>query len=146
MSATITINAIQNLAEPKIFERGKSYYEEGMIIHPIIREHRLEAFCHGSRMYRVSAYVHDSRIGITHCTCPYDWDGICKHRVALLLKYLHEPKSFVPRLSIAELLMDKSRNDLIHMVEDMLDRHADLLDIVDPQLELPDALFWDDEY
>ena len=146
MSASITITAIQNLADPKVFERGKSYYEDGMIIHRIIREHKLEAFSHGSRMYRVSAYVHDGRIGQTHCTCPFDWGGICKHRVALLLTYLHEPKSFVNRLTIAELLMDKSHQDLVKLIETMLDRHADLLEIVDPQLELPEELFWDDEY
>lgn len=146
MSAHITINAIQALADPKIFERGKKYYEDKMIVHPIMREHRLEAFSHGSQMYRVSAYVSGQTIGQSSCTCPYDWDGICKHRVALLLTYLHEPKSFVKRLTIAELLLDKSRQDLVRIIENMLDRHADLLAIVDPNLEIPEEYFWDDEY
>lgn len=145
MSA-IRIEAIQALAEPKIFERGKSYYEEGMIINPIMRDNRIEAFSHGSQIYRVSAYISEGHIGQTHCSCPYDWGGVCKHIVALLLTYLLQPKLFIKRLTIGELLLNKNRQDLINIIETMLDRHPTLLELVDPNLDLPEELFWDDDY
>lgn len=142
----INIDMIRALDTPKIFERGKKYYETGMIIQPVIRQNGLEAFSQGSMLYRVSATIEKGDIKQIYCSCPYDWGALCKHQVALLLTYLHEPKSFIQRPTISTLLADKSKTDLINLIEQMLDRHADLLDLVDLDLDLPDELFWDDEY
>ncbi|MGB7339963.1 MAG: SWIM zinc finger family protein [Phototrophicaceae bacterium] len=138
---TITIDGIRSQTDPKIFERGKNYYESRMIISPVIRGNRLEAFSQGSMIYQVSATLEAEHIGSASCTCPYDWGGLCKHLVALLLTYLHEPNLFVQRPTISTLLANKSQQALIDLVETMLDRHADLLELVDPELDLPEDLF-----
>jgi len=38
----------------------------------------------GSMLYRTSVFLLSNGNIITSCTCPYDYSGICKHRVALL--------------------------------------------------------------
>lgn len=145
MPASYSVLDIEELASPKVFERGKRYYEDRSIVTTVIRGNRLEAFCYGSQVYRVTAIVSDSGIGMTTCSCPYDWGGICKHRVALLLTYLHEPTLFVERSTIADLLADKDKDALISMIETILNRYPTLLSDIDPDLALPDELFWDDE-
>lgn len=146
MVSTISILDIQALAEAKVFERGKNYYEGGEITATVKRGYRLEAFCYGSQIYRVTANVYEGNIGITSCTYPYDWGGICKQRVALLLTYLLEPKRFTERPTIPDLLKKHDKDDLISLIENMLNRHADLMELIDPDMELPEELFWDDEY
>lgn len=146
MRPHITLNSIQSLAEVKVMERGMALYHDEAILNPVKRENRLEAFCHGSQIYRVSAIVADDNIGLTNCTCPYDWGGICKHRVALLLTYLHEADKFVQRPTITQLLAKKDKDDLIDLIENMLSRHLTLIELVDPDLDLPDELFFYDEY
>ena len=146
MHPRISIDLIEQLAEPKIMERGKNYYEDGLIIGAVIRENKLEAFCHGSQIYRVTATIAENKISMTDCTCPYDWGGICKHRVALLLTYLHEPGKFIERPTIAKLLAKKSKDDLIDLIEQMLAQHTTLIELVDSDLDLPEELFWYDDY
>ena len=46
-----------------------------------------------------------------NCSCPYDWGGYCKHIVAVLLAYLHEPEKVTERPSVDELLADLGRDD-----------------------------------
>lgn len=143
----ITLHQIQRLADPKVFERGKHYHEDGSIINRVQREHQIEAFCHGSGMYpyRVTAILNDKGYVSSTCTCPYDWGGICKHEVALLLTYLLESKTFEQRPTTTELLRDKSQADLISIIEKMTNQYPQLLEYVDEELELPEEFYYDEE-
>ena len=124
---------IRNLATRPSFERGENYYHQGAILEPVRQAGNLLAQCEGSdyEPYQVSATLDEDGIAATLCSCPYDFGGICKHVVALLLTYLHEPESFrcVPPLS--ELLSACSRDDLIKLVGELIRHEPGLLSLVE---------------
>jgi uncharacterized Zn finger protein len=126
---------IRELATEQSFDRGVSYYRGGALFELVRRETELRACCSGSSYepYRVSATLGPQGIVTTWCTCPYDWGGICKHRVALLLAWIHEPDTFhfVPPLDGA--LGGRSKQELIALIKEMLKREPDLARL----LELP---------
>ena len=144
----ITLSQIQFLAEAKVFERGKNYFEDGSIQHRVLRGQRIEAFCEGSQYapYHVTAILNGEGYVSSTCTCPYDWGGICKHVVALLLTYLLEAKSFTIRATISELLAQKSHDELVNMIEAMLNHHPDLLNLVDPDNNAPSPFISGDHF
>lgn len=81
--------------------------------------------------YHISARLGTSGIQETACSCPYDWGGDCKHIVALLLTYLHEPESFEGRPTLDTSLQDRSKDDLIDLIKQMVERYPDLQRFVD---------------
>jgi uncharacterized Zn finger protein len=87
---------VERLATEQSFDKGWDYYRSGAIIEPIRQGNTIRAYCEGSQYepYRVSATMGDKGIIETDCSCPYDWGGICKHIVALLLMWIHEPEAF----------------------------------------------------
>jgi uncharacterized Zn finger protein len=87
---------IRNLALGSSFERGQNYYRDGAVFGAVRQGMELRAQCEGSdyEPYQVSATLKESGIAETSCTCPYDYGGICKHIVALLLTYIKDPQSF----------------------------------------------------
>src|SRR5215210_5177821 len=94
---------VREMASEKSFERGVDYYRDGAVFEPVRQALELRAQCEGSdyEPYQVSATLTKSGIAETSCTCPYDYGGVCKHIVALLLTYVHKPQAFrsVPPLS-----------------------------------------------
>ncbi|MCY4063101.1 MAG: SWIM zinc finger family protein [Chloroflexi bacterium] len=115
------------------FYRGLSLYESGAIFLPARRGNQLSAMCVGSSSaaYRVTATFDESGHLTTHCTCPYDWGGDCKHIVALLLTYVLEPEVFRAGEELREELMLLEKEDLVNIVEQMITRYTGLDDIVE---------------
>jgi uncharacterized Zn finger protein len=93
----------------------------------------LRAQCEGSdyEPYQVSATLTESGIAETSCTCPYDYGGICKHIVALLLTYIKDPQSFRSIAPLTELLAERSREELITLIGEMIRREPELLSLVE---------------
>jgi uncharacterized Zn finger protein len=129
-----SLNDIRERATDKSFSRGEDYYQRGMIFDTVRRGHDLEARCHGSDYapYFVRVTLDEAgHIADTGCSCPYDWGGDCKHIVALLLTYLHEPEKFEERTPLPEALAARSRDELIALVHQMLAFHPDLRMLID---------------
>jgi uncharacterized Zn finger protein len=124
---------IRNLASGPSFERGETYYRDGAILDPICQATYLLAHCEGSEYepYRVSVILAEGGIAETSCTCPYDYGGICKHIVALLLTYVHQPRAFrfIPPLD--ELLAGRSQEELIALIGEMIKQEPELLSLVE---------------
>jgi uncharacterized Zn finger protein len=80
---------LKELASPTSFERGQAYYEEGYVRKVTRKGNRFEGTVEGSYRYRVSLEVSPGELDFT-CSCPYDYEGICKHCVALGLAVLAE--------------------------------------------------------
>jgi uncharacterized Zn finger protein len=131
----ITEADVRRLASEQSFNRGASYYRSGTIFEPVRQGNELRAYCHGSSYepYRVSATLGPQGVATTHCTCPYDWGGICKHMVALLLTWVHEPEAFQAVAPLEEALAGRSKEELIALIQEMLKREPDLVRL----LELP---------
>ncbi|HEX8846588.1 MAG TPA: SWIM zinc finger family protein [Pyrinomonadaceae bacterium] len=124
---------ISDLANASSFERGKNYYRNGAVFGAVRQGIELRAQCEGSdyEPYQVSATLTESGIIETSCTCPYDYGGICKHIVALLLTYVHEPQSFRSIPPLTELLADRSREQLIALIGEVIKREPELLSLVE---------------
>ena len=91
---------------------------------------RLWADCYGSQTYQVSATLNREGIAECYCSCPYDWGGICKHEVALLLTFIHQQEAFQVIPPLPEMLAAQSRANLIDLIERMIQRYPDILSLV----------------
>lgn len=124
---------VRGLASEKSFERGQTYYRDGAVLEPVRQALELRAQCEGSdyEPYRVSATFTRRGIAETSCTCPYDYGGICKHIVALLLTYVHEPQAFRSIPPLATLLAGRSQEELFALIGEMVKREPELLSLVE---------------
>ena len=75
---------IRSLCTEQSFERGVNYYQQDRVQHVDIDGREIRATVRGSSDYEVAIDIVDDAIR-THCTCPYDYAGDCKHIVAVLL-------------------------------------------------------------
>jgi uncharacterized Zn finger protein len=127
---------VRSLATESSFERGENYYRDGAIFGAVRLGTKLRAQCEGSdyEPYQVSATLKGSGVSETSCTCPYDYGGICKHIVALLLTYIHDPQAFRSIPQLTELLAGRSREELIALIDEMIEREPELLSLVELSL------------
>lgn len=128
--AKLTENMLRSLCTEQSFERGKQYYRAGVIYNAIRQGNLLTAVCEGSSAptYRLRVELDHAGVRSASCTCPYDWGGLCKHLIALLLTYIHQPEAFTERGSVADLLADLERDDLVALIEKLAFHNPDLYD------------------
>ena len=79
-----TREEIRSLCTEQSFERGVNYYEQGRVLELAIDGGKAEATVHGTYDYEVVVDAGRDPI-YTYCSCPYDYQGDCKHVVAVLL-------------------------------------------------------------
>lgn len=129
----LTEAQIRALASAQSFERGLSYYQDGAIVEPVLQGMELRAECAGSEYepYQISVTLDAKGIAQTSCTCPFDWGGICKHLVALLLTYVRQPQAFHALQPLDKMLADKSRDELIVIIQDLLRHKPELMSVVE---------------
>ena len=87
MQPPFTLSDLEYMATPRSFERGQDYYEEGAVRQLTYDGEQFTARVHGSYHYRVTIGGSPDAPQL-HCTCPYDYGGICKHLVAVGLAIL----------------------------------------------------------
>lgn len=131
----LTESDIRGWTDPGSFGRGQGYYRAGHIVTPRRQGNTLKARCIGSRPepYYVEVTLAQKGIASGDCSCPVGAGGHCKHAVALLLTWLHEPESFTTVEDLETALNRRSKAELIVIVRRMLDRYPDLEQV----LELP---------
>jgi hypothetical protein len=129
--APLTEDEIGEQTDTNSFSRGRSYFRNGHIVNPVRRGDTIEAECLGSEIdpYQVKAKLRSagkkgSNPQSSSCTCPRG--GFCKHIVALLLAWIDDPEQFVARQPLTEVLAGRSREELILLVQQMVQRHPDL--------------------
>ncbi len=129
----LTIQQVRQRATNKSFERGDDYYRDDAIFDMVLRGNQIEGYCQGSEItpYHVKAVFNEHGVESTSCTCLYEYGGDCKHIVALLLTYVNNPEAFAQRPSIKQELANRSKEQLIALIELMVERYPDLQDILD---------------
>lgn len=87
---------IAALATPKVMTRGRVLFDDGALEELARRGEEISALCAGSEeeSYALHARLSSHGVKQTRCSCAYDYDGICKHLVALLLAWAHTPEAF----------------------------------------------------
>ncbi len=119
---------VQNWVGTKSFQKGYRYFEDEAILNPRQRGQSLIAECQGSQPtpYRVEIRLGPDGILWGSCTCTAGEGGHCKHAAALLLTWLHEPGMFVEVPELDKLLENRTKDDLISLIQQMVSRHPDL--------------------
>jgi uncharacterized Zn finger protein len=135
----ITESMIRAGAARESFRRGEEYYRDGAISNTAIQGTLLSGECTGNYApyYRVHVEFDEAGIAEASCTCLYEYGGYCKHIVALLLAYLHRPKSFVARKAPAELLADLDQGDLVAILTKLMQEQPELYDRVEALTSVP---------
>jgi len=131
----LTRQTIERLVEPEIFSRGNAYYQKGAISNLMRRGDTIQAVCAGYSwpQYKVSVTFKNEKLTKTSCNCKYDGDLDCKHIVALLLTLLHSPDSVKELPNIAKLLAKRSKDDLIILIGQMVERYPELMPLINIQ-------------
>jgi uncharacterized Zn finger protein len=133
MNIKLTEELIHEQANDRSYERGHEYYLAGAIYSPAWQTTpggiALTSMCSGSGgHYSLRVELDENGIISTSCTCPYDLDGDCKHIVALLLMYLHQPEKFSEQRSVADLLSGLDKETLVAIITRLVKRDPDLYD------------------
>lgn len=109
--------------DPTILDRGENYYHSGQVESVIWDENHVTAEVSGSEdePYLVEiAFSEDGEVEDCSCDCPYEWDPVCKHTVAVLLDIqvdLSEgllKRHSSPEIDIRPLLERAKRRSLPH--------------------------------
>jgi hypothetical protein len=95
---------LKSLALATSFSRGESYFRSGSVGRITREGNKFTAKVRGTRPYKVQLTMRGEEATLT-CSCPYDFEGICKHAVALGLAVIDQ---FGADLSIGTALPDTS--------------------------------------
>lgn len=128
----LTEDQIQDRCTKQVFARGEDYFYHEAIENAMFHGWTLSATCQGSEdtPYRVSVELTPTGIADAECSCPYDWGGDCKHIVALLLTYVHEPEEIRSLEPILTAIAEKPRATLLNIISELLKREPALVPIV----------------
>lgn len=118
----ITQDMIKDSFNERTFYRGLNYYEKGYVIEPVILDNTLYARVIGSMEtpYEVKVFIDNHEID-TRCTCPVGYK--CKHAVALLLNWVHEPTSFTDSNKFITSLNSMSKHEIINIVKKIINHN-----------------------
>ncbi len=132
---------IRELCTEQSFERGRDYFEAGAIVRPVIMGHTLMAECEGSdyQPYRVTVNLGAGGVSSAFCSCPYDWEGYCKHIVALLLTRIHRAGDFTSMDDLRARLSKMTKAQLTRLVCQVAERDPAILYSLADMLQTGDA-------
>ena len=65
------------------------------------------------------------------CTCPYDWEGYCKHIVAVLLTWIHDRDLVAVRAPVEELVSKLDVDELKALVLQMVESAPELAEAIE---------------
>ena len=118
------------------FDRGREYYRGGYVVSLEQRDTLLLAEVEGSTYDPYRVQVEFDRVGITEasCTCPYAFEGWCKHTVAALLAAVHEPEWIRQRRSVAALLEPLDTEGIRDALEQLTSVRPEIVDTLEPYL------------
>lgn len=80
---------IRDLATETSYDRGEAYANYGAVRNLVIEGDTYRAHVYGTHRYTVRVRDESGALG-SSCTCPYDWGGVCKHIVAVMLSVLEQ--------------------------------------------------------
>jgi len=128
MTKKITESALKSLSSPESFARGHELYQSDAVFDTFRQHNILAGKCEGSSapFYQLRVQLDEGGIQEASCTCPYDWGGYCKHIIALILTYIHNPDAFIEQKNLKELLGQLDKDALVHLITKMVGKNPDL--------------------
>ncbi|HLP89294.1 MAG TPA: SWIM zinc finger domain-containing protein [Nostocaceae cyanobacterium] len=120
---------VRRYANAQSYQRGESYFQAGAVISATQYGDLLQAEVEGSenRTYQVTLSCDEEGNISGRCTCPYDWDGWCKHIVATCLVCIHQPESITKHPSLEQMLGSLDHAQTQGLVQALVAEHPELL-------------------
>ena len=133
---SISLKFIQNNTTAQSFERGDNYCRSGAVEQITQRENILRALVNGSEpgAYQVTIPFDAAGITSARCSCPYSFEGWCKHVVATLLVCNHQPELIEIRPSLDELLDRLDLNQTRKIICKLLADRPELVETLDSEI------------
>ena len=141
-SPQITPDQIQQRCTKQSFTRGLEYFHDGAIGDPILHGYTLSGTCEGTDIdpYHVTVELMPTGISSAYCSCPYDWEGDCKHIVALLLTYVDTPDTILSLEPLFATLEAQPKSSLLQIISELLKYAPELAPIVQAYSDTPGTL------
>lgn len=126
---TIAEDAIHSNASPQSIARGETYYQNGAVGALTLRGSTLQAEVKGNEPapYRVRLSFEDRSLTAVTCTCPYNFEGWCKHAVATLLVCLRQPQKIAERPTLERLLDRINHQQTQLLLQNLVAKQPELL-------------------
>lgn len=136
----LTHDQIRSRCTEQSFTRGEEYFDMGMIGNPVLHGWTLASTCEGTEEdpYHVSVELMPTGIAATECSCPYSYEGDCKHIVALLLTYIHAPDVICSLDVLMTALAEKPKETLLRVVSELLKRTPELVPVARFYADVPE--------
>jgi uncharacterized Zn finger protein len=121
---------VRRNASAEVVRRGEEYLRRGAVSNAVRRGGVLSAHVEGSddEPYRVTVTLGRSDVDAADCTCPYEWEGWCKHIVAVLLLVLRAPDQVEEAPAVETLLDALDKDSLRRVLLGLIALHPDLAD------------------
>jgi uncharacterized Zn finger protein len=134
----ISETLIQEHATANSFDRGKEYQRAGSVVALTQRGNQLQAEVEGTEVqpYRVTIQFDTVAVSAAQCTCPYDYGGWCKHIVATLLTYSHQPNTIEERPTLVQLLDRLDHVQTQRLIQALVAEQPELIDTIDRHVSL----------
>jgi uncharacterized Zn finger protein len=136
MIPKLSETSIRSRSTSQSFERGQDYYKSGSVTSLIQRGNELSAKVEGSEFdpYRISIGFGKSVVTSAFCTCPYNFEGWCKHIIATLLTCLHQPDRIEQRPELSELIAPLTREQLQLILHRLALEQPDWVEAIEQQI------------
>ncbi|MGA9141070.1 MAG: SWIM zinc finger family protein [Methanocella sp.] len=130
----LTEPEVARLFDPRIYARGKEYFEDGRVQRPIVYHDSLMADIKGTQPedYHVSIDVRDHNY-VASCTCPYAF-GYCKHIAAVMYAWVKRPSLFRDLGKSEDMLKRLGKEEIVEIVIDMIRYDPDVLYVINLRL------------
>ncbi|MEM8612229.1 MAG: SWIM zinc finger family protein, partial [Cyanobacteria bacterium P01_H01_bin.105] len=117
----------------KSFSRGQSYWKSGAVVSLTQRQNTLQSEVEGNEAlpYRITVDFDSGGITRTHCSCPYSFEGWCKHIVATLIACIEQPDTIEQRATLAQLLDSLNLVQTQGLVQKLVEENPALIESVD---------------
>ena len=137
----LTLDQIQYRCTAQSFTRGEEYFDMEMIGNPVLHGWTLSSTCQGTEVepYHVSVELMPTGIAATDCSCPYNYEGDCKHIVALLLTYVYAPEVIYSLDALLTALAEKPNEVLLRVISELLKRTPELVPVARFYADIPEA-------
>jgi uncharacterized Zn finger protein len=128
--------SIHREATASSFQRGREYFRRGAVDNLVQRGDTIQADVEGSDYapYQVTIVFDAGGIRSASCTCPYDYEGWCKHIVAVALTCLHQSERIESRPPISQRLVDLNRDQLIQLIQALVAAEPALYEAIEQQM------------
>lgn len=125
---SLTHTDIKNWVGLSSFQKGMPYFSSGAIYEARCQGQTMKGRCRGSQTayYQLEVTFGLASIVSADCSCPVGDGGRCKHVAALLLTWFDSPDSFEKIEDPTASLEKHSKEELIAIIRQMIQREPDL--------------------